>query len=90
MARGTSASGTTGLSRVRVPGAGPLTGKERRLTGTAHSRKEAEQLRTRLLSEVDKGRTAGNNATVAQVLERWLETTHLEMTTRYTYERYVA
>ncbi|MGH8897591.1 MAG: tyrosine-type recombinase/integrase [Egibacteraceae bacterium] len=70
-------------------GRDPLTGKERRLTGTAHSRKEAEQLRTRLLSEVDKGRAAGNNATVAQVLERWLETADLEMTTRYTYERYV-
>lgn len=63
-------------------GQDPLTGKDRRLTGTAQTRKEAERLRTRLLSEVDEGRVSGNNATVAQVLQRWLETVDHEFTTR--------
>lgn len=71
-------------------GRGPLTGKERRRTATARSRKEAEQLRTRLLSEIDQGRAAsgGSRATMTQLLERWLDTADLEMTTRHTYHGY--
>ncbi|MGH3924049.1 MAG: hypothetical protein ACRDTT_14460 [Pseudonocardiaceae bacterium] len=72
-------------------GRDPLTGKERRRTATAYSRKEAEQLRTRLLSEIDQGTTGGGSkATLGQVLERWLETTDLELTARYCYEHYIA
>ncbi|MGH8902541.1 MAG: hypothetical protein ACRDYA_12895 [Egibacteraceae bacterium] len=36
-------------------GQDPLTGKDRRLTGTAQTGKDAERLRTRLLGEIDKG-----------------------------------
>jgi hypothetical protein len=91
-ARGHSRQRSNGSHEVLVyAGKDPLTGKERRRTGTAHSRKEAEQLRTRLLSEIDKGRSpaGGSRATMAQLLERWLETADLEFTTRYTYGRYI-
>jgi hypothetical protein len=58
---GTRAHPTTdhGTFRVLVyAGRDPLTGKERRRTATAHSRKEAEQLRTRLLSKIDQCRAS--------------------------------
>jgi integrase len=71
-------------------GQDPLAGKDRRLTGTAQTRKEVERLRTRLLSEVDEGRVSGNNATVAQVLQRWLETVDREFTTRQANEALIA
>jgi integrase len=92
MARGHIQQRDNGTFRVLVyAGRDPLTGKERRRTATAHSRKEAEQLRTRLLAEIDQGRASGggSRATVAQLLERWLETAELELTTRYTYEGYI-
>ncbi|MGH8930140.1 MAG: hypothetical protein ACRDZO_05745 [Egibacteraceae bacterium] len=50
--------------------------------GHRATRKEAEQLRTRLLSKVGQGRTSGSKATLGEVLERWLDAAELEMTTR--------
>ncbi|MGH8907202.1 MAG: tyrosine-type recombinase/integrase [Egibacteraceae bacterium] len=93
MARGHIQQRDNGTFRVLVyAGRDPLTGKERRRTGTAHSRKEAEQLRTRLLSEIDQGQASGggSRATMTQLLERWLETADLELTTRYTYQSYIS
>ncbi|MGH8901043.1 MAG: hypothetical protein ACRDYA_05020 [Egibacteraceae bacterium] len=51
---------------------------------------EAEVLRTRLLGEIDQGRVSGNKATVAELLQRWLDTADHEFTTRDGYERYIA
>jgi integrase len=92
VARGHIRQRSNGSYEVLVyAGKDPLTGKERRRTGTAHTRKEAEQLRTRLLSEIDQGRTGGGSkATLGHVLERWLETVDLELSTRYCYEQYIA
>jgi len=93
MARGHIRQRANGSYEVFVyVGKDPLTGKERRRTGTARDRKGAEQLLTRLLSEIDKGRATGGGSrvTTAQLLERWLETAELEFTTRYTYERYIS
>ena len=47
--------------------------------------------RARLLSEIDQGRgsSGGPRATIAQLLDRWLETTELELTTRHTYASYI-
>lgn len=87
MARGHIQRRDNGTYRMLVyAGRDPLTGKDRRLTGTTKTRKEAERLRTRLLGEVDKGRVSGNDATVAQVLQRWLDTADHEFTTRHANE----
>lgn len=92
MARGHIQQRENGTFRVLIYARrDPLTGKERRRTATAYSRKEAEQLGTRLLSEIDPGRTGGGSkATLSRVLERWLETTDLELTTRYCCEQHIA
>lgn len=71
-------------------GKDPLTGKERRRTGTAATHKAAEQLRTQFLSEVDKGRVNISKATLAELLQRWLDTADHEFTTRDGYQRYIA
>ncbi|MGH8905721.1 MAG: ABC transporter transmembrane domain-containing protein [Egibacteraceae bacterium] len=87
MARGHIRQRANGSFEVFVcAGRDPLTGKERRLTGTALTRKEAERLRTRLLGEVDAGRSrgGGSRAAMAQLIERWLETADHEFTTRHT------
>jgi integrase len=86
----TSGNVATGATRSSSTRARTLTGKDRRLTGTAQTWREAERLRTRLLSEVDEGRISGNNATVAQVLQRWLETVDHEFTTRQANEALIA
>jgi integrase len=71
-------------------GKDPLTGKERRPTGTRATRREAEQLLTTLLAQVDTGRSRGSKrATVAEVIGAWLETSDHEFTTRNTYEGYI-
>jgi hypothetical protein len=74
-ARGHIRQRSNGSYEVLVyAGKDPLTGKERRRTGTAHSRKEAEQLRTRLLSEIDKvqpsRRQPGNDGAAIGALAR--------------------
>jgi integrase len=54
-------------------GRDPVTGKRRNLTGTARTKREAQALRARLLTQVDEGRRPATDATLAQLLERWLE-----------------
>ncbi len=91
MAQGHIQERENGTFRVLVyAGRDPLTGKERRLTGTRKTRREAEVLLTELLGQIDKGRVNGSKATVAELLERWLETADHEFTTRTGYERYIA
>ncbi len=70
-------------------GKDPLTGKPRRRTGTAGTRRAAEQLRTKFLSAADKGDVNTSKATVAHLLQRWLDTADHEFTTRTGYERYI-
>jgi integrase len=55
-------------------GRDPITKRDRRLTGTAKTAKEAERLRTRLLAQIDERRVPNTKATVRYLLERWLET----------------
>ncbi|MGH8905930.1 MAG: tyrosine-type recombinase/integrase [Egibacteraceae bacterium] len=89
MARGHIQQRDNGTFRVLVyAGRDPLTGRERRLTATAKTRRDAERLRTKLLGEIDRGRASGTKATVAEVIERWLATADHELTTRRNYERY--
>ncbi|MGH8908590.1 MAG: hypothetical protein ACRD0K_19350 [Egibacteraceae bacterium] len=77
MARGHSQKRDNGGFSVSVyAGRDPLTGKERRITGTASAH--------RLLSEVDRtgyARLAAGRPP-SRSLEHWLETADLELTTR--------
>jgi integrase len=57
-------------------GADPVTGRQRRVTGTARTKREAVRLRARLLVEVGRGRHQAARMTVAELLRRYLE--HLE------------
>jgi hypothetical protein len=70
-------------------GRDPLTGKRRNLTGTARTKREAQALRARLLTQVDEGRRPATDATLAQLLERWLEVADLAWSTRVTYKGYI-
>jgi integrase len=67
----------------------PITGKRRNLTGTARTKREAQALRARLLTQVNEGRRPATDATVAQLLARWLEVADLAWSTRVTYQGYI-
>jgi hypothetical protein len=72
-------------------GLDPLTGKRNYLQETIppgqDARREAERARTRLLSQVDERRKPRTRATVAQLLDRWLEVLDVEASTRQGYVR---
>ncbi|MGH8931583.1 MAG: tyrosine-type recombinase/integrase [Egibacteraceae bacterium] len=70
-------------------GKDPLTGKQRYLNGTAATEKEAEKLRTQLLSQADAGKRPSTRRTVAEIIEAWLEVAELEATTRHSYDAYI-
>jgi integrase len=67
----------------------PITGERRNLTGTARTKREAQALRARLLTQVNEGKRPSTDATVAQLLARWLEVADLAWSTRVTYQGYV-
>src|SRR3954451_4854739 len=84
----------SGAYRVRVyAGVDPLTGKQLMLTERVpagpSAAKEAEKVRTRLLSQVDERRSPRTRATLDQLLDRYLEVVELERSTRRTYEGYL-
>src|SRR4051794_10447344 len=84
----------SGAYRVRVyAGVDPLTGKQLMLTERVpagpSAAKEAEKVRTRLLSQVDERRSPRTRATLDQLLDRYLEVVKLERSTRRTYEGYL-
>jgi integrase len=66
-----------------------ITGKRRNLTGTARTKRDAQALRARLLTQVNEGRRPATDATVAQLLARWLEVADLAWSTRVTYQGYI-
>jgi hypothetical protein len=76
----------SGSYRVRVyAGLDPITKKPHHLTEVVpagpKAAKQAEKVRTRLLSEVDEQRSARTNATVDQLLDRYLDVLKIEDTT---------
>ncbi|GAA4550576.1 site-specific integrase [Pseudonocardia xishanensis] len=82
----------SGSYRVRVyAGLDPLTRKRHYLVETvpagAGAEKQAEKVRTRLFGEVDERRAPRTNATVAELLDRYLDVVEVEDTTRAGYER---
>lgn len=83
----------SGSARVSVyGGVDQVTGKEIRLRATVEARsnrreteREAERVRTRLLNQVDERRSPRTEATVNELLDRWLEVIDVERTTRTGY-----
>ncbi|GAA4692169.1 hypothetical protein GCM10023215_31580 [Pseudonocardia yuanmonensis] len=72
-------------------GTNPLSGKRHRaeeyVPAGPQAAKEAEKVRTRLLDEVDERRATRTNATVDQLLDRYLDVLEVEATTRDGHER---
>jgi integrase len=84
----------SGSLRVRVyAGVDPVTKKRHFLTETVpagpRAAKEAEQVRTRLLAQVDERRNPRTRATVSQLLDRWLSVVEVGENTRAGYESYI-
>ena len=89
-ARGTVSALPSGALRVRVyAGTDPVTGKPHYLRETVpagpKAAAEAERVRTRLLGEVDTGRQPKTSATVAQLMDSYLEVLDVEESTRVQY-----
>ncbi|WP_345613313.1 hypothetical protein [Pseudonocardia adelaidensis] len=71
----------------------PLSGKKHYLrelipAGTPNAEKEAEKALRRLLSQIDERRHPTTNATLDQLLDRYLETLDVAETTRMMYAKY--
>lgn len=83
----------SGAARVTVYGGiDQLTGKRIQLRETVTARdtqreteKEAEKVRTKLLNQVDERRSPKTEATVNELLDRWLDVIDIEKTTRTGY-----
>jgi integrase len=81
----------SGSLRVRVyAGLDPISGKRRYLTEVVpagkNAAREAEKIRTRFQAQVDEQRSPRTNATVTQLMDRYLEMLQVEDTTRSGYE----
>ncbi|HSV64798.1 MAG TPA: tyrosine-type recombinase/integrase [Mycobacteriales bacterium] len=91
--RGEIATLPSGSLRVKVyTGTDPLSGRRHYLNETVPAgptaRKEAEQVRTRLLNQVDERRNPRTRATVDQLMDRYLEL-DVDASTRRSYEGYI-
>jgi len=80
----------SGSLRVKVyAGVDPVTKRRHYLHETIPAgptaQREAEKVRTRLLAQVDERRNPRTRATVAQLLDRWLEMLDVEASTRQGY-----
>lgn len=92
--RGEIESLPSGSLRVRVyAGVDPISGKRHYLSEVIPASKDAaklaEKARTRMQAEVDDRRSPRTNATVTQLMERYLGVLEVEDTTRAGYERLV-
>jgi integrase len=69
-------------------GIDPVTGRQRRVTGTADTPREAVKLRARLLTEVGQGKhKGGGKMTVAELLERYVRQLEAAEKSRTTIDR---
>jgi integrase len=80
----------SGSLRVRVYGGkDPVTGKERRYKRTVRTEAQAAAELARLLRDVEAARAPDDSATVALLLDRYLDVADLEVSTREAHEGYV-
>ena len=70
-------------------GIDPLTRKPRYLKETASTWHDAEEALTRLLRQVDERRHRRSKVTVGQIIEKWLQVTRHEDSTRERYEELI-
>jgi integrase len=74
---------------VVYAGVDPLTRKPRYLKETASTWDDAEEALTRLLRQVDERRHPRSKVTVGQIIEKWLQVTRHEDSTRERYEELI-
>lgn len=84
----------SGALRVKVyAGEDALTGRRHFLRETVPpgpgAAREAERVKARLLTQVDEGRNPRTQATVNQLMDRYLEVLEVDATTRTSYEGYI-
>jgi integrase len=71
-------------------GVDPVTGKDVYLYGNTKDEREVEKIRTALLAQVDKQRSASTRATLAYTIAEWLDTHEGDESTLDTYRGYVS
>ena len=80
----------SGSFRVHVyAGTDPVTGRPRRLKETCPDEPTAAAALGRLLNEADGGRFPNRAATLGQALDKYLEVTDLELSTREAHQGYI-
>ena len=80
----------SGSFRVHVyAGTDPVTGKPRRLKQTCPDEATAAAALGRLLIQADGGRFPDREATLGQALDKYLEVTDLEVSTKEAHEGYI-
>jgi len=70
-------------------GRDPVTGKERRLTATAHTRARGRADPHPAARPGRRQHRPATGATVGYLLDRWLDTADLELSTRHAYQSYI-
>src|SRR4051812_35361646 len=78
-----------GFRAVVYAGKDPITGRKVYLKETHPDRPAAERARDRLIAQVDAERIPDQAATVAYLLDRWVEAVDHELSTRETNEGYI-
>lgn len=73
---------------VVYAGRDPVTGRKRQVSRSAKTKREAQQLRARLLVEYGSG-DGGTEATFGKLVERWLEVAELSPSSRAAYSVYL-
>jgi hypothetical protein len=78
-----------GFRAVVYAGKDPITGRKVYLKETHPDRQAAERARDRLVAQVEAERIPDQAATVAYLLDRWVEVVDHELSTRETNEGYI-
>ena len=78
-----------GFRAVVYAGKDPLTGRKTYLKETHPTREAAERAKNRLIAQVEAERIPDRAATVAYLLDRWVEVADHELSTRVTNEGYI-
>lgn len=78
-----------GFRAVAYAGKDPITGRKVYLKETYPTRGAAEDARNRLISQVEAERVPDQAAKLAYLLDRWVEVSDHELTTRQTNEGYI-
>src|SRR5690242_4733582 len=80
----------SGSWRVKVyGGSDPLTGREIRLRKTCKTERAAQIELGRLLEQASAGRQPETNATVAELMDKYVEVADWDLSTRKAYEAYI-